>query len=123
MSMTRKIGWIFAGALVALGACATGNVPHEKLAASEGSIRAAEEVGASEVPDAALHLLLAKEQTEKARQLIKDDENDRAKYVLMRAQADAELAITLSKEAAAVTEAELAMAQVRALQSGKPLIP
>jgi hypothetical protein len=118
--MTRKLGLIIA---IALGACASSNVPHETMAASEGSIRAAEEVGAADVPDAALHLQLAKEQTEKAQQLMKDGHNDRAKYVLMRAQADAELAITLSKEDAAIHDAELAMAQVRALQSGKTVVP
>src|SRR6185503_11651703 len=103
--------------------CASSNVPHESMAASESSIRAAEEVGASEVPTAALHLQLAKEQTEKAQEMIKAGDNDRAKYVLMRAQADAELAITLSKEDTARTDAEQAMAQVRALQRGKTVLP
>ena len=121
--MTRNLSWILIIALGALGGCASSAVPHQTMAASEGSIRAAEEVGAGKVPSAALHLQLAKEQTEKAQKLIGGGDNERAKYVLMRAQADAELAITLSKEDAARTDAEQAMAQVRALQDGKTVVP
>jgi hypothetical protein len=117
----KKLNWIPALALGVLAACSSSTVPHEKMAASEGSIRAAEEVGARNVPTAALHLQLAKEQTEQARVLIAAGDNDRARYVLMRAQSDAELAITLSKENAAKVDAEHAMEDVRALQSGKPV--
>ena len=118
-----KLSWIPALLLGALAACSSSTVPHEKMAASEGSIRAAEEVGARSVPTAALHLQLAKEQTEQARVLIAAGHNDRARYVLMRAQSDAELAITLSKENAAKVDAEQAMEQVRALQTGKSVTP
>lgn len=117
--MRSNLKWIL---ILTLAACGGSSVPHETMAASEGSIRAAEEVGASQVPTAALHLQLAKEETERARQLIKNGDNDRAKYVLMRADADAELALALSKEDAAKTDAQAAMEQVRALQEGKTLI-
>jgi uncharacterized protein DUF4398 len=122
--MNRNRSLVLLIALGALGACAsTSNVPHETMASSEGSIRAAEEVGAAQVPTAALHLQYAREQTETAQKMIRAGHNERAKYMLMRAQADAELAITLSKEDAAKNDAEQTMEQVRALQSGKTVIP
>lgn len=80
--MTRRLKMGFILALGALGACGAGSpVPHETMAASEGSIRAAEEVGASDVPTAALHLQYAREQTETAQRLMKKGDNERAKYV------------------------------------------
>ena len=122
--MSHHLSWTLIVVAFTFGACGSSTVaPHDTLAASEGTIRAAEEVGAKDVPTAALHVQLAKEETDKARIMMKAGNNDRAKFMLMRAQADAELAITLSKEDAATEEASLAMEQVRALQSGKQVIP
>ncbi len=121
--MKRHLTKISILAFGALAACGAGSpVPHDTMAASEGSIRAAEEVGASDVPTAALHLQFAREQTETAERLMKKGDNERARYVLLRAQADAELAVTLSREDAARIEAEKAMEQVQALQTGKPVV-
>jgi hypothetical protein len=99
-----------------IAACASAPVPTESMAASTASARAAEEVGAREVPSAALHLQLAQEQIEQARKLMKDDQNERARYVLMRAQADAELAVVEAREENMRTEAQRAVDQVRVLQ-------
>jgi hypothetical protein len=87
------------------------------MASSEGAIRGATEVGAVSVPQAALHLRLAQEQTVQAKALIKDGETERAELVLMRAQADAELALALAKEDTSRKGAEAAMEQVRALSA------
>ena len=54
-------------ALVLATGCASASVPQERLIASQGSIRAAQEVGAEKIPAAALHLQLAQEQTEQAK--------------------------------------------------------
>lgn len=102
--------------LVIAAGCA--NAPL-KTEASTSGIRAAEEVGAAKVPRAALHLQLAKEQLEKAKVLAKgDDEEDReeADSMLLRAEADAELAVALSHEDAEKKEAQAAMERVRQLR-------
>ncbi len=73
----------------------------------------------STVPSAALHLQLAKEQVEQARALIKRNENERAKYVLARAAADAELAVALAREKTMSDEAQKALEQVQSLQGSR----
>jgi len=80
--------------------CASSPVPTEQLASTQASVRAAQELGATRVPRANLHLRLAQNQVERARQLSKDGDNDRARIVLSRANADAELAVALTREAA-----------------------
>jgi hypothetical protein len=83
---------------------------------STSGIRAAEEVGAAEIPNAALHLQLAKEELESAKGLADRDEKEMAESMLLRAEADAELAVLLSREDAEKTQANLAMERVRTLQ-------
>src|SRR5882757_3806873 len=80
-------------------ACGGYPIPTERMVASESALRGAQEVGAQNVPQAALHLRLAEEQIQKAKALINDGDNERADYVLLRAKADAELALALAKEA------------------------
>jgi len=101
--------------------CASAPVPSDRVAASEASIRAAEEVGAPGVPPAALHLQLAREQVEVARELIRQHRNERARYMLLRAEADAELALSLAREHAVQADAQRALDQVHGLQQGKTL--
>jgi hypothetical protein len=98
-----------------LTACAAG-VSAEKVSATEASIRAAEEVGAPKVPQASLHLQLAKEERERAQGFIRDGNTPDAEGLLMRAQADAELAVALAREAGMRTEAQQEMEKARGLQ-------
>jgi regulator of protease activity HflC (stomatin/prohibitin superfamily) len=84
---------------------------------STSAIRAAEEVGASDVPRAALHLQLAKEELDRARTLSDNGKKDEAASQLLRAEADAELAVLLSREQTEKAEAAQAMERVRQLQS------
>jgi hypothetical protein len=98
-----------------LAGCAAA-VPNEKLSAADSSVRAAEELGAPRVPQAALHLQLAKEAIGHAHQLIKDGETERAAGLLMRAQADAELAVAEAREAPMKIEAQQEIEKARALQ-------
>jgi hypothetical protein len=65
------------------------------------SMRGAEELGAAQVPPAALQLQLAQEELERARRLMDDGKNDRAHAMALRAVNDAELAIALTREAQA----------------------
>lgn len=83
---------------------------------STSGIRAAEEVGAAAVPQASLHLQLAKEELASAKELASKDEKEKADLMLLRAEADAELAIALSHEDAEKLEAQDAVNRVRKLR-------
>ncbi|XXX82250.1 DUF4398 domain-containing protein [Sorangium sp. So ce134] len=88
----------------------------DRAAASQVMILAAEEAGADEVPPADVHLRLAREQVERARRLSADGAPDRARRMLLRAQADAELAIALAREARAEALAREAVEEVGSIQ-------
>jgi hypothetical protein len=84
-----------------------------KLVASEGSVRGAEEVGASEEPEAGLQLKLARDELAKAKALSKQGHGEQADRLLARAEVDAELAISLTNEASARRAAEVVAADIR----------
>jgi hypothetical protein len=105
---------------VGIGGCASAPAPNAKVASSEAAIRAAQETGSGSVPQAALHLKLAEEQLLSAKALMRENDNKRAEYVLMRAQADAELAIALSRAAASNAKAGAAVDSARAVRTGTP---
>ncbi len=111
--MTRRsIPGLAAALLVSAMACGSYPPPTERLTTAEAAIRGAEEVGSGSVPQAALYLKLAQEQTEKARRLMQDGYNERAELTLKRAQADAELAIALAKEQDTVAKAQEAQTKL-----------
>src|SRR5690606_25833530 len=95
-----SFGAVAAMAVSAAG-CASSPVPADKLARSQAALRSAEEMGADRQPTAALHLRFAREQLDLARRLIEKGDNARANGVLARAEADAEVALNLSREASA----------------------
>jgi hypothetical protein len=109
------------GIAILLLACSMGcgsyPPPSERLTTAEAAIRGAEEVNAGQIPRAALHLKLAQEQTDKAKRLMEDGYNERAELTLKRAQADAELAISISKEQEMVTRAHEAQAKLETAKS------
>ena len=88
--------------------------------ASTSGIRAAEEAGAAKVPQASLHLQLAKEELAQAKELSAKGKKEKAASMLLRAEADAELAVVLSREDAERTEANAAVARVRQLRQDNP---
>ena len=95
---------IFLGlGIAALLGCASAP-PAAQQEQSSASIRAAEEVGAKNVPQAALHLQLAKEEFQAAK--AERSDRERASRLLARAQADADLALALAR-----TESERSQAQ------------
>lgn len=83
--------------LLAVG-CASHPAPTEQVASSLAAVRGAEEAGALQVPEAALHVKLAEEQIEQAQALMSEEENERAANLAVRAFNDAELAIALARE-------------------------
>ena len=99
---------LVAGIGLAAIACASTPQPTERLVATQAAVRAAKEVGAKDVPQAQLHAQLAEEQVLQANKLMEDGENERADQVLRRAQADAELAVALAREADSQRQAEAA---------------
>ncbi len=96
----RSLFGAVAGAAVAfaVGCGSSYPAPTQPLADVEAADRSAQELGANNVPAAQLHLKLAQDQTTNARKLMKDGENKRAEAMLLRAKADAELALSLAKE-------------------------
>lgn len=107
-------------ALVMLAGCGSSfPQPTERLASAEAASRSAQELGAGQNPTAALHLKLAQEQIDQAKNLIKDGDNQRADLVLQRANADAELSVMLAKESSARSDADKAQERVKAIKAGK----
>jgi len=104
------------GALALLmGGCAH-DPPTQQLQSSSAAVRAAEEVGAQKEPKAALHLQLAKEQTERAQKMLKDGNREDAEMLLVRAEADANLAVALARTTQETADAQGAADKVRTLQ-------
>jgi len=107
-------------AVLGLVGCTSVQIPADRLERSEASIRGAEEVGASGVPAARLHLQLAKDQTATAKKMAAAGDN-RALLVLARAESDAELALGLAREVAVHGEALRASEDLKAVRDrGNP---
>jgi hypothetical protein len=85
--------------------------PTQRLADAESAMRSAREVGADSQPVAKLEVKLAEEQIAQARILITSGDNKRADFLLMRARADAELALALAREQNAGVETQKAAEQ------------
>ena len=103
-------------ALLGLFACGSYPAPNQHMATAQASLRAAQEVGADKDPQAALHLKLAQEQIDQAKKLMDDGDNQRAEFILTRAESDAELAVALARESTTKTQAQQARDDLRALK-------
>jgi hypothetical protein len=116
--MMKKL--MFSLAVIGLAGCTAVQIPPDRLQQSEASIRGAEEVGASGVPAAKLHLQLAKDQTDTAKKMAANGET-RALLVLARAESDAELAIGLAREVSVHEDAVRAGDDLKAVRDrGNP---
>jgi hypothetical protein len=102
-------------AFVGFAGCSAVQIPPDRLQRSEASIRGAEEVGASAVPAAKLHMQLAKDQTNTAKKMAEAGD-ERALLVLARAESDAELAIGLAREVSVHAEAVRATEDLKAVR-------
>jgi uncharacterized protein YqfA (UPF0365 family) len=78
--------------------------PTQRLADAQSAARSAAEVGANGEPSAQLSLKLAQEQITKAKTAIANGDNRKADQLLIRARADAELAIAQAREKGARTK-------------------
>ena len=100
---------LFALAMITHG-CATSRPVEAVLpAVAEAPLRAAAELGAANVPTAALHASYARDELEAARAAAKDGEQRRAHLLSRRAQLDAELALLITRRSTAVSEANAAL--------------
>lgn len=107
-------------ALVTVAGCgASFPAPTQKLADAEAAHRSARELGADKKTEAQLSLKLAEEGIDAAKAQMKAGENRRAEYILLRAKADAELALSLAREQDAKGDAVKAIDTSNAAQNAK----
>jgi hypothetical protein len=107
-------------AALGLAGCASAPMPAVELQRSEASIRGAEELGALGVPDARLHLEMAKDQDARGKKMAAAGDA-RAVLVLARAESDAELAMGIAREAAVHASALKATEDLKAIRArGNP---
>jgi len=104
---------------VSVVACGGSSLPPAKVVDTESSISAAAAVGADQNPQAALHLKMARDQLKQAQTLIEDNKGDEARLVLERAEADAQVALMITREAQANANVRKAKADVAALQNAQ----
>jgi hypothetical protein len=102
---------------VAAAGCATTPIPADKLSRSVAAVRSAEVANADQVPNASAHLRLAREQIGEAKSLLKRGDNEQASYLLIRAEADADAAMNLAREAQVKQDAMQTIESVRAMKS------
>lgn len=115
-----KLSLVTVALCTAAAACGSSPPPTARYASASASIRAAHEVGAEKVPDAQLHLQMAEDQLNQAKRMIQDGDNDKASWVLSRAQSDADLAVGLAREAQTRAAADQVSAQIKQVQQGRP---
>lgn len=106
--MKTLLSAILIGA-TAVACGATFPTPTQRMADAESAERSAREMGAAEQPGAKLHLQLAQEQIAGAKSSVEEGDNERADMLLVRAKADAELAIALARELTAKVELQEAV--------------
>jgi len=114
--MSKIITCLMAGA--ALTACISGGaVPADKLSRAASAVRSAQDMGAERDPIAATYLASARDQLAAGRKLVVYGESDRARFVLMRAEADAVAATDLARESSAKAQAQKAKEDVQKLRA------
>jgi hypothetical protein len=117
LNMVMLTGSVLFAAMIA----GCGSSPAINKEPSTSAISAAEEAGASKIPSASLYLQLAKEELDNAQRLATKGDKDQAQSLLLRAQADGELAVVLSRGDADKTEAIQAIERVRKLRQDNQL--
>lgn len=122
MRHVSKIRFMVYAVAIAATAIIAGcsSAPLRTTEATTSGIRAAEEAGAAKVPQASLHLQLAKEELELAKKLTAKGDKEEAASMLLRAEADAELAVALSHGDKEKAEALAAIERVRLLRQENP---
>jgi hypothetical protein len=108
-----SVAILFTGA-IACGASVP--PPNDAWAAAQADVGRAQAGGAPQSPDARLHLQLAQEDLQRAKQLIGND-NERATTLTEVARSEAQLALTLAKSSAAEDNARRAATDLQNAQA------
>ena len=114
MTTPKKINWLLLAALV--GACGSAPLSTTAVSRAKSAVSAAEAVGAQSHPPAALHMKMARDSIKDAEALAKAGDTEQAVRLLDEAEADAQLALALTREDHMRQEASEAVAQERALE-------
>ena len=96
--MHKSIVSLVIAAPLVWGCVASFPPPTQRLADAQSAERSARELGANSEPAAQLSLKLAQDQIALAQKAMTDGDNRRADSLLVRARADAELAIAQARE-------------------------
>ncbi len=107
-STSLNLSCFILGAALLAGGCASKQLPQQQLLDTNAAIDTAKEVDDGQTAAVDLHIKLAQDQLEIARKMLDEGEEERAKRMLDRAQADAEVALAKARAAenkAAATEA------------------
>jgi hypothetical protein len=112
MSYPKSV--VSVSALVAFFAvgCGSSAVPLERLTDAKATVRAAQEAGAQNTPQAALHLKMANDELASAQKAMDDGDNTRARLLLNQAQADADLSLALARGTSEKQQAQQAQAKI-----------
>lgn len=114
-AMSIKTVLLALAATCAAGCAGSYPVPTQRIEGARTAVEKAHGAGADMLPAAELHLKLAEEQTAAASAALRDGDNKRAEHLLLRAQADAELAAAMAREDKAKTDAPRAIERAKAL--------
>lgn len=111
--ITRKAFMVLLGIGISLGGCAyRGSPPYPQWDAADAIVLRAQSSGAIQVPDARLHLILAAEDLQQARGLMGID-NARSTTLCLAAAAEAQLAVSLSRNPRALQAAPAAAGELQ----------
>lgn len=94
----RRLFPLILASPAAFGCAGSFPEPTQRLADAQAAERSARELGADDQPKAQLSLQLAQDQIALAEKAIEDREHEQADSLLIRAQADAELAMAQTRE-------------------------
>jgi len=83
--------------------------PTQRMADAQAAERSALELGANGIPAAQLSVKLAQQQIAEAQKAMTDGDNAQASRLLVRAKADAEVAVALAREKNAKVEGQKAV--------------
>lgn len=121
--LLRSLLWILVATPLATGCAKSWPEPKQPMADAESAARSAREVGAEDQPAAKLKVTLADEQIAEAKERIAKDDNERATYLVVRAKADAELALALAHEQNALNAKQKAVEESKSSQQIQGALP
>jgi hypothetical protein len=121
--LLKPLLWILVAAPLATGCSKSWPEPKQPMADAESASRSARELGAEDQPAAKLKVTLADEQIAEAKARIAEDDNERATYLVVRARADAELALALAHEQKALDAKHKATLESQATQQAQGATP